>query len=477
MSSVSVVDGSAHPAPSPASHHFDLVVIGTGSGNSLISDEMNGWKIAIVEEAVFGGTCLNRGCIPTKMFVHTADMAENVRHAHQFGVDASVDSIRWKDIRDRVFSRIDPIAEGGRNYRTNQCENVTVFAGRGNFVGERMITVTPADGSPNVTITGERVVVAVGARPHLPFIPGLTEVGFHTSDSIMRIDELPKHLVIVGGGFIASEFCHVFASFGVRITMVVRGEALLRDHDHDIAHAFTAQVAARANVDVKLSTTPTSVAKTTDGLAMTLSDGSIIDGDALLLATGRIPNSDTVSAAQGGMKIHPDGRIVVDMFQQTTAAGVWALGDVSSPHQLKHVANHEARVVRQHLLDPSSSLSTDHRFVPAAVFTRPQIATVGLTERAARDAGIDIMVKTQMFGDVAYGWAMEDTTSICKLIADRTTRKLIGVHIMGPSASNIVQQLIQGMTFGQTIDEMAHGQYYIHPALPEVIENALLGLK
>jgi mycothione reductase len=476
MSSTPVADVSAHPSPASASHHFDLIVIGTGSGNSLISDDMNGWNIAIVEEGVFGGTCLNRGCIPTKMFVHTADMAESIRHAHHFGVDASVDAVRWKDIRDRVFGRIDPIADGGRDYRTNRCENVTVFAGRGNFIGERMINVAPSDGSANVTITGDRVVVAVGARPHLPFIPGLTEVSFHTSDSIMRVDELPQRLVIVGGGFIASEFCHVFASFGVHVTMVVRGEALLRDHDHDIAHAFTAQVASRPNVDVRLSTTPRSVAKTATGFTMTLSDGTTIDGDALLLATGRIPNSDTVSAAQGGMKIHPDGRIVVDMFQKTTAAGVWALGDVSSPHQLKHVANHEARVVRQHLLDPTSTLSTDHRFVPAAVFTKPQIATVGLTERAARDAGIDIMVKTQMYGDVAYGWAMEDTTSMCKLIADRTTRKLVGVHIMGPSASSIVQQLIQGITFGQTIDEMAHGQYYIHPALPEVIENALLGL-
>ncbi len=473
-------------SPAPDGHHFDLAIIGTGSGNSLITEDMVDWRIAIIEEGVFGGTCLNRGCIPTKMFVHAADVAETVRHASHFGVDARIDAIRWTDIRDRVFGRIDPIAEGGRDYRANRSPNVTVYPGRGTFLGERTIEID-LDGGPT-RITAERVVVAVGARPHLPMIPGLADVAFHTSDSIMRIDTLPRHLVIVGGGFIASEFAHVFASFGVDITMVVRGNALLRDHDHDISAAITKAMGDRPNVTVRLSTTPTKVALHREAKAgvaqtehndfsMTLSDGTVLDADCLLLATGRIPNSDTVCAAQGGLALHPDGRIAVDDQQRTTAANVWALGDVSSPHQLKHVANHEMRVVRSHLLDPNSTVRTDHRFVPAAVFTRPQIATVGLSEQAARAEGIDIMVKTQAYGDVAYGWAMEDRTGFCKLIANRSTRKLVGAHIIGPHASAIVQQLIQGMSLGQTIDEMAHGQYYIHPALPEVVENALLGLQ
>jgi mycothione reductase len=464
-------------------NHFDLIIIGTGSGNSLIGPELDHWRIAIVEEGVFGGTCLNRGCIPTKMFVHAADIAESVRHASELGIDAHVEAVRWADIRDRVFNRIDPIADGGRDYRSNRCPNITVFAGRGAFVGERTIAISSVSGKAKDTqvIHGDRVVVAVGARPHIPEIIGLDSVTFYTSDDVMRLDSLPKNLIVIGGGFIAAELTHVFASFGSTVTMIVRGEALLRDFDHDVSSAFTRLVGERPNVTLRLGQAPVSVSQSVSEsqgnvITVTLGDGSTVVGDTLLIATGRTPNSDTVAAAAGGLDIHPDGRIVVDEQQQTSATRVWALGDVSSPYQLKHVANHEARVVRHNLTNPETPRSTDHRFVPGAVFTRPQIATVGLTEKQAVEQGFDVMVKVQQYGDVAYGWAMEDTTSFCKIVADRRTRKLLGVHIMGPHSATLIQTLIQGMSLGQTIDEMATGQYWIHPALPEVIENALLGL-
>jgi mycothione reductase len=461
------------------SDHFDLVIIGTGSANSIISPEFDNWRVAIIENDVFGGTCLNRGCIPTKMFVHAADVAEIVRHGHQLGIDASVDGIRWRDIRDRVFGRIDPIAAGGDDYRTNRCTNVTVFHGTGSFVGERTISITGLEGGARV-ISGDHVVVAVGARPHRPDIDGLHKVPFHTSDSIMRVDDVPKHLAILGGGFIANELAHVFGSFGSRITLIHRSGALLREYDADIAKRFTDLVSARPNFDVRLNTTATRVRHDGTFMRLDLSDGSMVTADALLVATGRIANSDTVNAVGGGLELHDDGRIVVDEHHRTTAANVWALGDVSSPYMLKHVANHEAKVVQHNLLASRANTpmrSVNHRFVPAAVFTRPQLATVGLTEAQARAEGYDVMVKVQAFGDTAYGWAMEDTTSVCKLVADRASRLLLGAHLMGPHSAILIQQLIQGMAFGQTVDEMARGQYFIHPAMPEVVENALLGLE
>jgi mycothione reductase len=451
--------------------HFDLIIIGTGSGNSILSPALDSWSIAIVEEGVFGGTCLNRGCIPTKMFVHAADVAETVRHASHLGIDAHVEDVRWRDIRDRVFNRIDPISAGGEEYRTHRCPNVTVFKGRGTFVGTHTIAVNGEE------ITGTRIVVAAGARPYYPEITGLDAVPFHTSDDIMRVDELPTHLIVIGGGYIANELAHVFGSFGTHVTLVHRGDRLLKEQDEEISLAFTEAVRARDRFTLRLHVTPVSVLKKGDDIHLTLSDGSVVVGDALLLATGRIPNSDNVGAAAAGLALHPDGRIVVDEYQRTSVEGVWALGDISSPHMLKHVANHEARVVARNLARPEAPTRTNHAFVPAAVFTRPQIASVGLTERAARAQGIDVVMKTQRFGDVAYGWAMEDTTGFCKLIADRETRRLVGAHLMGPQASTLIQQLIQGMRAGQSVDEMAHDQYYIHPALPEVIENALLGLQ
>jgi mycothione reductase len=456
----------------PAEQHFDLVIFGTGSANSILGPEFDSWKVAIIEEWVFGGTCLNRGCIPTKMLVHAADVAETVRHASHLGIDAHVEKVRWADIRDRVFNRIDPIAAGGEDYRTNRCANVTVFKGRGTFVGPKQIEVN------GVVVSGEQIVVAVGARPFIPSIEGLTNVPFHTSDDIMRVDELPKRLLVIGGGFIANELAYVFSAFGSHVTLIHRGQALLTAEDDDVSAALTTAVRNRANTDLRLGVHATSVAQTADGvILLTLSDGSVVEGDALLLATGRKPNTDTINAAASGLAVHPDGRLVVDAHGQTGVPGVWALGDVSSPHMLKHVANHEARIVQYNLLHPDAMRKIDHSFVPAAVFTRPQIASVGLTERAARAAGFDVVVKNQAYGDVAYGWALEDTTSFCKLIADRASRKLLGAHIIGPQSSTLIQQLIQGMATGQTVDEMARGQYYIHPALPELIENALLGLE
>ena len=188
-----------------------------------------------------------------------------------------------------------------------------------------------------------------------------------------------------------------------------------------------------------------------------------------------------LDAHLAGIDVTDDGQVVVDEYQRTTARGIFALGDVSSPYQLKHVANHESRVVRENLLrdwdDTANLVRSDHRFVPSAVFTEPQIATVGLTEAEAREAGYDIVTKVQDYGDTAYGWAMEDTTGIAKLIGDRATGRILGAHIMGYQASSIIQPLIQAMSFGLTAPEMARGQYWIHPALPELVENALLGLE
>ncbi len=456
------------------SNHFDLVIVGTGSGNSILSTDFDSWRVAIVEEGVFGGTCLNRGCIPTKMLVHAADTAETVRHGSHLGIDATVDAIRWRDIRDRVFDRIDPIAAGGEDYRSHRCPNITVFKGRGVFTGMKELAVTAADGTVS-TITGAQFVLAAGARPHMPTIDGLGQVTFHTSDTVMRLDELPARMTIVGGGFIAVELAHVFAAFGVAVTIVHRGSLLLRQHEHEVAQVVTAALRRRTNL--LLGRHPTAVREGADGvITLTLDDGSTVDSEVLLLTTGRIPNSDLLNVDVTGVMTHPDGRVIVDEFQQTNVAGIWGLGDLSSPYMLKHVANHEARVVQHNLLYPDNRKRTDHRFVPAAVFTRPQVASVGLTEAQARAAGIDVVCKVQAYGDVAYGWAMEDRDSFVKLVADRSTKQLVGAHIVGPQSSSLIQQLITAMRFGIAADELAVDQYWIHPALPEVVENALLGL-
>lgn len=455
--------------------HYDLAIIGSGSGNSILDERYDGKKVAILEEGTFGGTCLNVGCIPTKMYVYAAEVAHTVRTAARYGIDASVDGVRWNDIVDRVFGRIDPISAGGERYRREDCANVTVFDGHARFVGERTL-----DTGTGETITADQIVVAAGSRPIVPQEVRDSGVKYHTNDDVMRLPKLPESLVILGSGFIAMEFAHVFSALGVRVSILARSSRLLRHLDTDVSERFTR--IAQAKWDVHLSNPAKEFRPVGDGVEVVLSDGTVVAGDALLVAVGRQPNGDELDAAAGGLELDEQGRVVVDEFQRTTARGVFALGDVSSPYQLKHVANHEMRVVQHNLLqdawsgDTAALRRTDHRFVPAAVFTDPQIADVGLTEEQARAQGYDISVKIQNYGDVAYGWAMEDTEGICKLIADRSTGLLLGAHVMGAQASTVIQPLIQAMSFGLTAHEMATGQYWIHPGLPEVVENALLGL-
>ncbi len=454
--------------------HHDLVIIGTGSGNSVPDERFADLDVALVEHGVFGGTCLNVGCIPTKMFVYAADVADTVRRAGIYGVDATLDKVRWADIRDRVFGRIDPIAAGGQQYRQHEQENTTVYLGHARFVGERALVVAPTDGGTPVELTADRIVVAAGARPAIPTMIAEGSAPYHTSDDIMRIEEVPRRLAIVGGGYIAAEFAHVFSALGAEVSVTTRGPALLREQDEEISGRFTALARQRWNVETDAQPTAPPFVRA-DGTIVLTCAAAEIECDALLVATGRTPNSDLLDATAGGLATHPDGRIVVDEQQRTSVPGVWALGDISSEYQLKHVANHEAAVVRHNLLHPDEPRATNNAHVPAAVFTDPQIASIGLREQDCRERGIDYVTKVQAFGDVAFGWAMEDTTGIVKLVAD-PDGTLLGAHLMGPDASTLIQPLIQAISFGLDARTMAEKQYWIHPALPEVVENALLGL-
>ena len=460
---------------------FDLVIVGTGSGNSIPGPEFDHWKIAIVEKDLFGGTCLNVGCIPSKMFVYAADVAETIRNASVYGIDAHITNVDWVAVRDRGFGRLDPIVEGGESYRlSDECPNITVFKGEGRFVDKRMLEVTDPEGRVS-QISGRYVVLGAGARPFIPPYPGLADIDFHTSDTVMRLDTLPQRMVIFGGGYIAAELGHVFSAFGTEVTVINRGDRLLKHEDDDVSQCFTRLVQDRFNLRCGSEVTRVSQdGKTVCVEIVRNGEAETIETDVVLVATGRIPNGDRLGLGQAGVS-HDGGRVLVDEFFRTDAEGVWAFGDLSNIHQLKHLANAEVRALRHNLLvDEGESdgpmLTVDDRFVPHAVFGHPQVASVGITERAAHEQEVPVTVAIKEYGATAYGWAMEDTQSFCKLIAHAETRKLLGAHIIGPQAATLVQQLIQGMEFGQTVDELASGQFYIHPALSELVENALLDL-
>ncbi|WP_277049977.1 mycothione reductase [Ruania albidiflava] len=454
--------------------HYDLIIIGTGSGNSIPGPELDEKSIAIIEAGTFGGTCLNVGCIPTKMYVYAADVALETARSGRLGLDAHVDAVDWPGIVSRIFERrIDPIAEGGEAYRRGpETPNIDVYDQHAVFVAER--TLRTGQGDRQAIISADEVVIAAGSRPFVPEAITASGVRYHTNEDIMRLPTQPRSIVIVGGGFIAMEFAHVFDALGTEVTIVSRS-SLLRRLDADLHERFNTLAVER--FDVREGRTAIGAEEDEDGVTVRLDDGSTATGEVLLVATGRVPNGDRLDLGSAGIEMTEDGRVAVDRYGRSTSAeGVWALGDVSSPYMLKHVANAEMRTIKHNLLHPQDLRALPHEHVPSAVFTHPQIATVGLTEAEARAHGHEVTVKVQAYGDVAYGWAMEEETGICKLVADRSTGQLLGAHYLGPQAATLIQQAITVLAFDLDVREVATQQYWIHPALPEVTENALLGL-
>lgn len=469
--------------------HYDLVIVGAGSGNTIVDERFDDFRVAIVDKGPFGGTCVNRGCIPSKMYVLPADVATAARRGDALGVPVEVRPADWSRIRDRVVRRIDEQAEEGRRGR-EEADNVDVYRGTARFTGALELDVN-VDGEIT-RVTADHVVLATGTRPVVPDVPGIKQAGYETSDTVMRLGELPARLGVIGGGYVGSELAHVFASYGTQVVQVEASDLLLGDQDIDVARQFTA--AARERWDVRLGTEVTGVSGGAGGpTTLHLDDGSTVEADVLLLAVGRRPNSDLLDLDRGGVAVDDAGRVTVDEHQHTTAPGVWALGDASSAEPLKHVANQDARVVQHNVLralrhgadDRSDWMVTDHRAVPQAVFAHPQVARVGLTEAEARkEHGDDMVVARHDVADVAYGWALAgeldgdaEATGFVKLVALRSTGRLVGAHLLAPVASVLVQPLVMAMAHDLPVAGLARSMYWIHPALTEVVENALMSLE
>ena len=468
--------------------HYDIALIGSGSANSFPGPDLADRTIVQIDrgvgpDRVFGGTCLNLGCIPTKMVVHTAELAATPADAARCGRTEQLQHVDWPAIRDRIFGRIDPITAGGEAYRRDHEDNanLTLLRGTARFVGEKELLVDGNDGSRQ-RITADTIVLGAGSRPVLPPIDGLADLAPHTSDTIMRVEALPASLAILGSGVVAVEMAHVLSALGVEVTLIARSQRVLRAADADISARHTELLGERLHLVTGFDTT--SARRTADGVELRGTREGREEprrAEELLVAGGRRPNSDLLDVRAAGIDVAEDGRVEVDAYQRVLAGGevregVFAFGDLSSPHQLKHVANHEQRIVRHNVLHPEQLRRSDTMPVPSGVFTHPHVAWVGMDEETARASGREVRVAVQEYASIAYGWALEDTTGFAKIIADAETTEILGAHLIGPEATTLIQLLIQAMSTGQTARDIATTQYWIHPAMPELIENALLQL-
>ncbi len=308
------------------------------------------------------------------------------RQAARLGVDLDFKGADWPAIRDRVFGRIDPISAAGREWRRNG-PGVTLFEGHASFVDAHTLLVG------DVQISADQIVIATGSRPR-PLsieVPEELRSRFYTSDDVMRIAELPRRLIVLGGGFVACEFAQIFAGLGSQVTQINRSEVLLRGEDHEVSEAFKEEQAKLVNLILNQKISAAETGPDGEVLVITTDRNGVeyeYLADAVLVATGRVRNSDSLNLAAAGVEVGPGGQIRVDKYQRTSQPNIWALGDVSSNYLLKHVANAEARTVAANLLAGDGELvATDHRYVPHAVFTDPQIASVGATEQQLREWG------------------------------------------------------------------------------------------
>lgn len=452
----------------------DLIVIGGGSGNRTISDVYKGGgkTAVIVEPRRFGGTCLNFGCIPSKMLARTAYVASSPEEGFRLNVQMKVENVDWAAVRNRVFAHTD---SSSARSRLQLEQHVRWISEEVVLDGPRAIITQRGQ-----RIEGHQIVIAAGSRPRVPNIPGVHEEGVYTSDDIMRIKDFPKRLVVIGGGPVGCEFSTIFSGLGSKVTQLVRGGELMSAMDPEVSTRFT-QLASQ-NWNVHPHQDVESIEKTGSGL-LVVTQEMRIQADAVLLATGRIPNSDRLKAAAAGYDLDEQGRLLVDEQLRAQSGGrpvpgAYALGDVIPGPQLKHVANYEAEIVRWNLLHPRDLKTRDDRPVASATFSIPELAAVGLTEAAAKDKlGADrIVTYTKEYAGTAFGWAMGDAPGLVKVIGDKTSGKLVGGQILGEDASNLLQTLTMAITFGIRPGNAASGEYWVHPALSEVVRDALFGL-
>ncbi|HKZ61741.1 MAG TPA: dihydrolipoyl dehydrogenase [Nitrososphaera sp.] len=444
---------------------FDLIVIGSGSGLDVANAAAQaGLRVAVVEKGRMGGTCLNRGCIPSKLLIHSADVAEAIRSAGQFGINVDGFSVDFEKIVNRTNSIIDTDSDGIRQ-AFSEIDNPKLFPHECKFIGDKTISV---DGH---SIKADMILIASGTRPAIPEIKGLKGTGFLTSDEALRLKKQPSTLTIIGGGYIAAELAHFFGSLGTKINIIQRWNVLVPDEDEEIAKKFTDVFSRKYNVYLGYDTE--SVSKSSGAFYVVAKNSSgkriEIESDQLLLATGRTPNSDTLDLRKTGVKTDDRGFIVVDKHLETNIKGIFALGDAVGRYLFKHAANHEAQYAYYNLTH-DKKITVDYTAMPHAIFSSPQIASAGYTEQELKENSIPHTKAVYPYIRTAMGEAIEDRDGFVKLLASKEG-KILGCHIIGSHASILIHEVLVAMKLGAGIDSIAR-TVHIHPALSEVVARA-----
>ncbi|MEO6433665.1 MAG: glutathione-disulfide reductase [Sphingomicrobium sp.] len=409
---------------------FDLFVVGAGSGGVRAARiaAAHGAKVAVAEEFRVGGTCVIRGCVPKKLLVYGAHFAEDLNDAAMFGWDVPVKRFDWPVLRDNVLAEVSRLE--GLYTQTLGNHDVTVFSERAELAGLNNVRLASGE-----TVSAKIILIATGARPALPEIDGIEHA--ITSNEVFHLETLPKKIVIVGGGYIANEFAGIFLEFGSKVTLVNRSDVMLRHYDQQIVDRLI-QISLRKGIDFKFNATIQRIERRDEGLHIAMTGCDDLEADALLFATGRVPNVEGLGLDAAGVKVDDKGAIAVDADNRTSTASIYAVGDVTDRVQLTPVAIREGHAFADTMFG-NNPWRVDYSTIPSAVFSHPPLASVGLTESEARNTLGSIKTFTSDFRAMKNVLAGRDERSLYKLVVEDGSERIVGIHMIGPDTPEILQ--------------------------------------
>lgn len=456
--------------------HYDIVVIGAGAGAKISTPSSKlGFKVALCEKDRLGGTCLNRGCIPSKMLIHPADVASTIHESGLFEIDAEMKSVSWRKLVERVAKEIDQESFSiNPNIESNP--NIDWYKEPVRFIGEKKLQ------SGDTVFTADRIFIAAGSRPNIPDIKGLKDTPYMTSTEALRCYEQPKDMIVIGGGYIATELAHFYAALGTHVHMFVRSQFLAHE-DSEIRAEFTRLFAKHPNITLYMKSKTESITYSEEKKKFTItftrensSELESLETDQCLISSGVVPNSDLLDLEKTGVQTKRGGFIQVDEFLRTTCPDIWAFGDIAGNYLFRHSANFEGEYLMETVIQANESeglYPIDYTGMPHAVFSYPQVAGVGATEDELIAQGVEYIKGVNKYQWSAMGMALrsEETGGLVKLLFCKKTRKILGCHIVGDQASVLVHQVIPLLRLGGKLDDLLF-MIHIHPALSENVRNA-----
>ncbi len=443
--------------------NYDVIVIGSGAG-MLIADGAleKKLKVALIDRGPLGGTCLNVGCVPSKMLIYVADRVVDIREARKLGIEAEIKRIDFEAIMERMRKS----RQESRDYirkGIRESKNLDFYETEAHFVGDCALTVG------GKKITGKKVFIAAGSRPIIPPIKGLDAVDYLTNENVLELREKPQSLVIIGGGYVAVEYAHFFAAMGTEVTIVEMLDRLAQSEEPEISRLLEKELKKR--MKVYTNTLAQEVTKDGANLSIEVKDRATgkatrLSAERIMIAVGRKSNADLLKVENTGVELDQKGFIKVNDYLETTKKNIFAVGDINGQQMFTHVANREA-VVAWHNATSTKKVKMDYSAAPHAVYSHPQIASVGLTEKDAKK-DYHILVGRAKYSSTAKGEAMMEEEGFAKAIIDAHTNRILGFHIIGPYAPELIQEVVNAMASGGDMDSLSKGMH-IHPALCEVI--------